>query len=356
MTITLIENLNTSMYVGKDLYNGDVLVAVRGDIITEKLISEIKKIGYFGIYTATKEEIMVVDKLSEKELTREITNKVYEDVSKLYSDTEEGIPKQYVDLAKKISTVITDCVVDNKDVLISITDLRTVHNYTYNHSINVSVLSAMMALELGYSYQDVQKVTMAALLHDIGKRAVPAYILNKPEELTPNEFEIMKRHSEYGYDMLEKLYSIPEDVKQAVLQHHEKKDGSGYPLGLKGEAINAYARIITVADIYDALVSKRAYHDPYPPSEAVELLMGSIDQLDSNVVMAFCRCITIYPLGCIVQLSNGEQAIVTKTHKQLPLRPSIIFIKDKTKREYNLCDELLNIVIEKRVFANPVGE
>lgn len=195
----------------------------------------------------------------------------------------------------------------NRFVIDAVMQVRNADEYTYYHSLNVSLLAMVMGKWLKLSKQDVQDLTVAGILHDIGKTQVPDEILNKLGKLTDEEFEIMKRHSEYGYNIVVGIKGINERICTAILTHHEKEDGSGYPLGLTGDKIGLFAKILTVADIFDAMTASRAYRDKDTPFKVFELMQhGSFGKLDPIVLNAFLKNITNYYIGSKVRLNTGE--------------------------------------------------
>ena len=148
--------------------------------------------------------------------------------------------------------------------------IRRQDDYTFHHSVNVSILSGILGKWCGMSGNELKNLILAGLLHDIGKTQIPLDILNKPAKLTVEEMDIMKSHTVQGYDMLLATRNITDDVLRGVLQHHEKIDGTGYPFGLAREEIHSFAKIIAVADIYDAITSDRVYQKKRSPFEVRE--------------------------------------------------------------------------------------
>lgn len=186
-------------------------------------------------------------------------------------------------------------------------EIKTKDKYTYNHSINVALYALLIGEWLGCSEEEKKNIIKAGLLHDIGKSRIPSEILNKKGKLTKEEFDIVKTHTTIGYTMAKDILSIDENVRQAILSHHERIDGSGYPQGLKGDEINSYAKILAIADVYDALISKRVYKEKSTPFEAVEELkrIGAYS-FDVNILKVFFDNIVNYYLGSKVKISDGH--------------------------------------------------
>jgi putative nucleotidyltransferase with HDIG domain len=178
--------------------------------------------------------------------------------------------------------------------------VRSHHNGTFQHCLLVTGAAAAFANHTRMSEQARVNFTMAALLHDIGKAEIPNSILDKPAALTPEEFATVRRHPGIGADYLKRQASVPAAVVEAVLQHHEYLDGSGYPNGIRGDAISPLARTLTVCDVYGALVEHRSYKPAKPPAEALYALisMAQAGKLDFNIVRTFANAIgTVLPVS-----------------------------------------------------------
>lgn len=245
---------------------------------------------------------------------------------------------------KSITLKLMNAIVRNKAVALNISELKTSDEYTFNHSVDVATISMIIAKAEGMSEQEIAEIGSAGLLHDIGKTRIPPEILNKPAKLTPEEFEVIKQHSRLSYDLVKKNPEISLSVAMAMLQHHEKTDGSGYPVGAMANLIHPYAKIMAVADIYDALVSTRPYKKAYTPGEAVDILLGMSSCLDMRALQTFMKVMVLYPVDSLVKLSNGETARVVKQNANLLLRPVVVGVK--SGKVYDLSKiECANILI-----------
>jgi putative nucleotidyltransferase with HDIG domain len=241
---------------------------------------------------------------------------------------------------------IVDELVDTIDsgTLINIINLKSYDDYTYHHSLSVAVLSLAIAQGMGMNRNDMRRIAKCAMMHDIGKTAVPIEIIQKPGRLTELEFEAIRSHSKAGYDYLSKSGIGDEEIREVVLHHHEKFDGTGYPRGLTGENIPLWSRIISVADVYDALTSNRPYRSPLPPAEAIEYVMGGIEtQFDFSVVEAFIKRLELYPPGSKIRLSNGATAVVYNTENAM--RPVVRILPTGEILDLYRDRDCLNLVI-----------
>ena len=227
---------------------------------------------------------------------------------------------------------------ENDAIAVDISSLKTSDEYTFKHSVDVATISMILAKQMKLPDNEIHDIGVSGLLHDIGKTMIPNEILNKPGRLTDDEFNIMKKHSVYGYNMLKDRKDLNNSILMGVLQHHERIDGTGYPLGFDAPKICQFAKILSVADVYDALVTKRPYKDALSQRDAVEMLMSMTNQLDIGVMRAFMSSMILYPVDSIVQLSNGEKARVVKNSEYYILRPTVVGVD--SGRVYNLGNDL----------------
>lgn len=221
----------------------------------------------------------------------------------------------------------------NVDALISLSKLKSSDEYTYTHSVNVTIFAVAYAHYLGLSEDNLHLVGMSSLLHDFGKAFVPQEILNAPRRLMPNEQEIMQSHVLLGYNHLKKVENVQPEVLQGVVQHHERHNGTGYPYGLAGKKIGIYGRILSVSDNYDALSARRVYKTPMPANVALALMYKMRGQAWApGYVERFIKMMGIYPVGTPVQLSSGERGVVCRSNPNFPAQPCIMLAFDPVGR------------------------
>lgn len=225
----------------------------------------------------------------------------------------EELIENYIDLMTDVTGVI------------SILHKIKIHNeYTFGHSLNVAIIAGVLGKWLGLRGKNLQDVILAGLLHDIGKIFIPVHILDKPGKLTEEEMQIIKTHPERGYRLLSDCVGISSDVKVAILQHHERQDGSGYSQILKGQDIHIYANIVAIADVYDAMSSKRAYRCPLPPFIVMETIFELMyEKLNPDICLTFLTNIRKSMVGNLVLLSDGRQGKITVLHDLLQIRPVV---------------------------------
>ena len=222
----------------------------------------------------------------------------------------------------------------NADALFSLCKLRQTDDYTYTHCVNVSVLSVIFARGLGSSDDTLHAIGMGGLFHDVGKALIPLRILNAPRRLTDQEMEIMKRHPQLGFDAMKEYGSLPKEVSQVMLEHHEQYAGGGYPHQLPGKNISLSGRIAAVVDIFDALSSRRVYKEPMPLSKALSILYSMRGkELFPGMVERFIRLLGVYPVGSVVELEDGSLGVVSETNMAMPMKPQIILVRDKDGKD-----------------------
>jgi len=182
-------------------------------------------------------------------------------------------------------------ITSNPNALAMIMDLASIDYYTYTHSVNVMTYSVALASRLGYPQgETLVDLGQSALLHDVGKSYIDWKITNKSGPLTQDEFELMKQHPDFGYHALASTKEVPDDTLYAVRHHHEKLDGKGYPHGLAGSQIDMNVRVITCADIYDALTTRRVYRPAMKSYPALQLMKEKVGvELDERVYMEFVK-------------------------------------------------------------------
>ncbi|HEX7137755.1 MAG TPA: HD-GYP domain-containing protein, partial [Vicinamibacterales bacterium] len=240
----------------------------------------------------------------------------------------EGTPD--VGVARTMIDGLAQAVAQNRTALLALTTLKNYDNYTFTHMINVSILTMGQARGLGIEGARLRELGMAALMHDIGKVRTPLEVLNKPDKLTPDEFAIMKRHTVDGAEMLRKTTEVPPLAPVIAFEHHLRTDGTGYPDGISRSSLNVGTMLCSIADVYDAMRSRRVYQDMLPSERVLEVLKRSDGkQFDQHLVRRFVQLVGIYPAGNLVKINTGEIAVVRQVYAPDPHRPQVRVIFDR---------------------------
>jgi putative nucleotidyltransferase with HDIG domain len=234
---------------------------------------------------------------------------------------------------EEIAAEFFDSIYRNQDALLCMTKLQDKDSYLLMHSINVAILLAIFAKHLGLSKDISLKLTLAGLLHDIGKVKVPDNVLFKKGRLTREEFEEIKKHPRYGADILAAA-GLDGLIIQIALQHHERLSGSGYPSNLIAHQMNQYVRMACIVDVFDAITAERVYKSAMTPSQAFKIIEQSGEsEFDRKLLNQFMRAIGLFCVGTVVLMSSQKLAIVTQTNYESPLQPVLtIFYHSKFKR------------------------
>ncbi|KUP05374.1 histidine kinase [Bacillus coahuilensis p1.1.43] len=336
----LIESstLKTGMILGKPVMNekGQVLIQ-SGVKITDRMVQKLQDLRITYLYIDDEESKGIEPNypISEETKQEAITSiqTAFEDVSEkdVVSSTLllDRLGRGFKSTVKQIFKDISQ----HHEAISLLSNAIGHDRYTFYHSLNVTIYSIAIAKELGLKEEEIVTVGLGALLHDIGKTKVPESILNKPGKLTPEEYSEIKKHSQFGFEILRKCHEISLVSAHIAYQHHERLDGSGYPRGVKNKDIHLFAKIIAVADVFDAVTSNRIYSQAILPHEGMELIFaGAETQFDLNVIRAFRKTVAIYPSGLTVTLNDGRRGIVAKQNNINSERPIIRIIEEQGKK------------------------
>ncbi|MCL1864138.1 MAG: HD-GYP domain-containing protein [Defluviitaleaceae bacterium] len=315
-----------------------MLVARKLAALDEKTINMLRHhdIQEIEVYAKTRPTTTDIDDIKKEEhvpiktiIEEKLKVEAVENVKQLFNSvTPDGNLNKTTayQCVKNIEGVVGDLlnvISNDAGEIFHIYDLKAYDEYTYHHSLSVSVLSMATGRALGMDDEMVLRLGSAAMLHDIGKQMIPPEIINKKGKLTDPEFNLVKNHPSRGADSLRDNGVGDEELWGAIRHHHEKIDGSGYPNKLSGEEIPLFSRIIAVADVYDAITSYRSYRSPMPPLDAFNVIFEDINtSFDYNITKAFYEKLEFYPINSIVELNDGKIAIVVQA-SNWKLRPIV---------------------------------
>lgn len=335
-----IEKLVVGMYVRKiaEQKAGTVQIKTSGRVNNQAIINELKRKGITRLVIDTDlsshaEKSDATDKQQEPlatcvPLASELikAENIYQQgmalQKNLYAAVLEGTPFEAA-VPAEFARALVGSLNRNPDALLLLSRIRDKDTYLLEHSLNVGILSANFARFLGMSPPEIEAVAYSSLLHDMGKIMIPDEILHKPGRLTHDEMEVMKKHVEYGVDFLTAM-NIESSLISVISEHHERLDGQGYPNQLSGDEISYNGRILAITDMYDALTADRCYKAGMSSQNALKILMKDSEiKLDATLLKQFIKCMGIYPLGSLVELSNKRVAMVMHHNEQQPLRPTV---------------------------------
>lgn len=339
-----VENVSIGSKLQEDVHTslGGVLLQ-KGTVITDK---EKELLQVFFIKEVTIEDIELAEDKQEKEekpakvpasppisqsgesvMDREEFEFNYEKAVSSFKNLlinirgGQNIPVLKV---REVISPLLRSVQAQPNLLLGLRKASSVDSYTYDHSIAVGLLSYVIARWMKLPEKEWMQIALAGTLLDIGKMRIDSKLLWKPGKLTPKEFEEMKKHTVYGYQLIKASTGLNEGVAMAVLQHHEREDGSGYPLGLTGSQIHLYSKIVAVADVFHAMCSNRVYKEGASPYVVVEqLIHDSFGKLDPVIVHTFVNGMTQFSVGTVVELSDGSIAKIVFTDRNEPTRPMV---------------------------------
>lgn len=227
---------------------------------------------------------------------------------------------------------VTNNILRNPNALLLIRNLRAKQRDTATHSLNVCIYATLFGCYLGFDQDQLSRLSIAALLHDVGEAKLPQAVLDRcSNDLTPEEIMLMRMHTHYGADLLGKIDGMPPEVTEVAYSHHERIDGKGYPCGLKDTEISLMSRIIAIIDAYERVTNNIDLKMQMSCSDALKSIYTMRGKLyDVNLVESFIQCLGIYPVGSVVQLSNGDIAIVIGMKPDKHLLPTVMIVRDVT--------------------------
>ncbi|MBA6253065.1 HD-GYP domain-containing protein [Colwellia sp. MB3u-55] len=272
---------------------------------------------------------------------KKLFNQSKEIQRQVFADAQQG---RNINLTPviEITNKTIDTVFKNADALACVINIRKKDEYLLEHSVSVSVLITIFARFLKIDKKIVQLLSVGAFLHDVGKINIPDSILNKPGKLTEAEFTIMKSHVNHSIKIIESTPGISELSLEVAALHHEKLDGTGYPYNIPKEKITKYGRMIAICDIFDALTANRCYKEGYSHIKAFSILRGLAqkEHLDQRLVDLFIKCMGIYPVGSLVELSSNKLAIVESRNDGDPINPNVRSFYNSLDGRYVMAEDI----------------
>lgn len=344
-------DLRPGMKTAEDVYSyNNQMIVPKGTVLDDKMITRLEFYSVLAIRITDDEGLegstqqQAVESGSSSNISQLAENASYSErikASKQFQEFEKNFLRTTEEFKTSLKALAEEGKeVDSKALLNNITNMITedmtsisvfdmLHNmrqyddFTYMHSMNVALICNVFAKWLNMSDTDVEIATMGGLLHDIGKLKIPDNIMRKPDKLSPAEYNIIKTHPLQGYNIL-KDKNMDDNIKQCALVHHERCDGSGYPLGLTGDRINRFAKMVAIADVYDAMTAARIYRGPLCPFRVIGIFeTEGLQKYDSQYILTFLEHIATTYMNNRVKLNNGEEGDVIFMNRNQYSRPMI---------------------------------
>lgn len=339
MRLLPLSMVRPGMRLGKKIYDeqGLTLLGERVEL-TQLLIQRLAKRGIDFVYIddPRTQDVTIPDMISDGTRLKAISE-IRTSFRKLMDHSLKRQANIYAQLGqnfRKLIDLIIDDLSAHKDAMIMLTNISVMDDYLFQHSLNVCIYTTMLGMAHGYSREELATISLGAMLHDIGKTQIPIELLRKKGALTQEEFTLMKKHTEYGFQLLKDEANIPLIVAHCAFQHHERMDGSGYPRGLNGKDIHDYARWIGLVDSYDAMTTHRVYRKAMLPHQAMEVLYTGTETLyEKEKIELFRDKVAIYPLGVSVTLNTGEAGTVVGLNHLFPQRPIVRLLYNEQGEE-----------------------
>ncbi len=320
-----IKDAMPGMLLARSIHSTDGRVLLRAGVaVSQRYLTRLEQLGilYFYIIDEALGEIVYQPGLASEETIIEAMSAVKESFEALGQRRQIQVQR----LKEVVDTLISE-IMANQDALHGLSAINAHDDYTYAHSVDVCLLSLVTGATMQMEREQLKNLGVGALLHDIGKTMLPQELLNKPSTLTEEEYGIIKKHCDYGFEIMRHYREISLLSAHVAYQHHECWDGGGYPRGLCGKEIHDLARIVAVADTYDALLGQRPYREAYSVPEALDMINQMSGQnFEPGVTSALTANISIYPPGAVVELNTGHFAVVVECHREDPARPLLRLI------------------------------
>lgn len=346
------------MKVAEDVFNrAGQLILQRDTLITDKAITRLRfhSISSIKIYEENQSPAAASTAAAQTETYLEKLRKTPEFVE--FTETFESVVDDFKDTFERYinNSAESDTKFLLNDVKLLLSKCQTgIHAFdllhclrgyddqTFVHCLNVGIICGILGSWLGYDKKDIDTLILCGVFHDIGKLAIPDSIIKKPGKLTADEYNLVKTHALKGYNILH-TRNIDKRIPLAAMSHHERCDGSGYPLGLKSNQIDDFTKIVSIADVYDAMTANRVYRNGLSPFEVISIFeTEGLAAYDTKFVMTFIDHITQSYLGTKVLLSDGRQGTIVLLNKQRKSRPFI-----QVGDQYINLDQEHNLYIEK---------
>ena len=365
MKILRVNDLKSGIKFDKPVFIDDDNILVPAEVYIKE--GDIKRLKKWGI-ESVRTEGSVIDEEAERLAKEEsiellLKAKTFKEIHGLYSEAVKSL-NEVLNVVKKgktgppgvIDSIVNklfDPIMEKPDVFTALTIRSDVTSYSKAISaVNCMILSLVIGTKLEMSKPKLMNLAIGALLHDVGMTRIPDNILNKHGHLDNEELQTIYTHTIHSYHIITKEFKYPEEIGLIAFQHHERWDGKGYPRGISGKDILLSARIVSVADSFEAMVRDRPYRDSMIGYTAIrQILNDNNRRFDGDIIKVFIKSLGIYPVGSVVILNDGSIGTVTKTHGSVPLRPEVRIIIDTEGNKQSQGEgEIIDLLENKALF------
>jgi HD-GYP domain-containing protein (c-di-GMP phosphodiesterase class II) len=292
------------------------------------------------------------ERRKEEEERQEFYDKLRSFTASMFDQIERKDSIDVGEIRSMVSTLMSRMSRSPQET-IQLTRIRDDELYLYSHTINVTILSVYLARQLDFDSHEIEELGIGAMLHDAGMTKVPDPVLNKEGQLTDKEYRVIQQHPRFKEEMLKDAEGLSYFARSVVLQHHERMDGSGYPHGIDGSEISRFARLVAVTDSYDAMVSPRVYSRRKTAYEAMQEIVRQAGQsYDKKMARYFYQNMAVYPIGTVVELSNGAVGVVQGA-TDAPMRPRVKIILDESGEKQEPAP-IMNLMEKRSIMIDEV--
>ena len=329
-----ISDLKTGMVIGEDVQENNNVLLSKNVVISDKILNKLQTLYNIDEVWVYGEDSLEKAENSKKNSEREFKkvehklNEICEDLHDVLDNTVELQKDSLKEIRKLISELqnvikIPEILIDN------LLFYGSENDSIYRHSLNVASISSLLGKWIGFEENKIKLLIYSALLHDIGKCKIDDKIINKSGRLNSKDLKKIKEHPVLGYKIIKKINFLDKSVSQSILLHHEREDGSGYPLGITGEKIPDFAKVIAIVDVFEAINSNRCYRNKKSPFEAIQIIKEeSFGKLDYNYCNIFLEHIVNYYIGREVKLNNNKIAKIVQMNINELDRP-FVFLENE---------------------------
>jgi len=347
--LLLLKHARPGMVLGRPVFSEGRTLLAPGAVLTDHILGRLREMGVQTIYVRDSgEESARVAAEAQEVVSDQVRRDAYRAVRHYMERMRNGVAATLTDTRRITQAVasLLEEVLANRDVVLQLSEIRSMQDYVFNHSVGVAVTTSLIGIHRGLERKDLMALATGALLHDVGKSRISDAVWNKPGRLTPEEYRRIQRHTVEGFELLRQNPAFDLRAAHIAYQHHERWDGSGYPRGLAGEKIHHFARIAAVVDVFDAMTTDRVYRPALPVHEVLAWMESEAGKsFDADVIRTFLARVAPYPVGSLVRLNTGETALVVALNDRVPARPVVSLLGQDQPVQIDLKSSLVHRIV-----------